>query len=82
MATRDKQDTQIKIVETVATVLQKKIDLITPASSLEDLGADSLDKIEVVMRLEEQFNIQIDDDMVEAHTDLQQTIDYVHELCG
>lgn len=44
---------------------------------VEDLGADSLDQIEIVMALEDEFAIQIDDDEAEKVTTVQQAIDFM-----
>lgn len=51
---------------------------ITPqASFVEDLGADSLDSVELVMALEEEFDIEISDDDAQKITTLQQVVEYV-----
>ena len=47
------------------------------ASFIEDLGADSLDTIELVMALEEEFDIEIPDEEAEKITTVQSAIDYV-----
>ena len=47
------------------------------ASFSEDLGADSLDNVELIMALEEEFNCQIPDEDAEKLTTVQQAIDYV-----
>ncbi|MFN8770441.1 MAG: acyl carrier protein [Neisseriaceae bacterium] len=47
------------------------------AAFIEDLGADSLDTVELVMALEEEFNCQIPDEDAEKITNVQQAIDYV-----
>lgn len=47
------------------------------AGFVEDLGADSLDTVELVMALEEEFNCQIPDEDAEKITTVQQAIDYV-----
>ncbi len=47
------------------------------ASFIEDLGADSLDTVELVMALEEEFDIEIPDDEAEKITTVQSAIDYV-----
>ncbi len=47
------------------------------ASFVEDLGADSLDTVELVMALEEEFNCQIPDEDAEKITNVQQAVDYV-----
>ena len=51
---------------------------VTPdASFVDDLGADSLDTVELVMALEEEFETEIPDDDAEKITTVQQAIDYV-----
>ena len=51
---------------------------VTPeASFIEDLGADSLDTVELVMALEEEFETEIPDEEAEKITTVQQAIDYV-----
>ena len=47
------------------------------ASFIEDLGADSLDTVELVMALEEEFDIEIHDEEAEKITTVQSAIDYV-----
>lgn len=49
----------------------------TDATFVDDLGADSLDIVELVMALEEEFNCQIPDEDAEKITTVQQAIDYV-----
>lgn len=51
---------------------------VTPnASFVDDLGADSLDTVELVMALEEAFNLQIPDEDAEKIRTLQNTVDYI-----
>jgi len=47
------------------------------ASFVEDLGADSLDTVELVMALEEEFDTEIPDEEAEKITSVQMAIDYV-----
>jgi acyl carrier protein len=55
-------------------------DEVTPqASIVDDLGADSLDVVEIVMQLEEEFEIEIPDEDAEKITTVQQIVDYVEE---
>ena len=49
------------------------------ASFVDDLGADSLDTVELVMALEEEFDAEIPDDDAEVITTVQHAIDYVKE---
>ena len=48
------------------------------ASFVDDLGADSLDTVELVMALEEEFSCEIPDEEAEKITTVQQAIDYVN----
>jgi acyl carrier protein len=47
------------------------------SSFVDDLGADSLDTVELVMALEEEFDTEIPDDEAEKITTVQQAVDYV-----
>ena len=52
---------------------------VTPdASFVDDLGADSLDTVELVMALEEEFDCEIPDEEAEKITTVQQAIDYIN----
>lgn len=55
----------------------KAEDVKPEASFTEDLGADSLDTVELVMALEEEFDIEIPDEEAEKITTVQSAIDYV-----
>ena len=51
---------------------------VTPdASFVDDLGADSLDTVELVMALEEEFNIEIPDEDAEKITRVKEALDYI-----
>ena len=49
----------------------------TESSFVDDLGADSLDTVELVMALEEEFECEIPDEEAEKITSVQQAIDYI-----
>lgn len=52
---------------------------VTPAASfVDDLGADSLDTVELVMALEEEFGCEIPDEQAEKISTVQQAIDYIN----
>ncbi|MEZ5540742.1 MAG: acyl carrier protein [Pseudomonadota bacterium] len=52
------------------------------SSFVDDLGADSLDTVELVMALEEEFECEIPDEEAEKITTVQQAIDYVNAHLG
>ena len=69
-------ETQVKPI--VAEQLGVKLEQVTNnASIVDDLGADSLDTVELVMALEEEFETEIPDEDAEKITSVQQAIDYV-----
>lgn len=58
----------------------KEKEVVTAASFVDDLGADSLDTVELVMALEEEFDIEIPDEEAEKITTVQAAIDYVENV--
>ncbi|QCI20488.1 acyl carrier protein [Buchnera aphidicola (Brachycaudus cardui)] len=55
----------------------KEEDIFNSASFINDLGADSLDIVELIMALEEEFNLEISDEAAEKINTIQQSIDYI-----
>jgi acyl carrier protein len=56
----------------------KEEDVSSTASFVDDLGADSLDTVELVMALEEEFDTEIPDEDAEKITTVQQAVEYVN----
>lgn len=54
-----------------------EVDVKSESSFVNDLGADSLDTVELVMALEEEFECEIPDEEAEKITTVQQAVDYV-----
>jgi acyl carrier protein len=79
MSTFDKQDTFAKIIDIVVSKLEIDKKSITADSTFQDLGADSLDLLEIIMRLEEQFCIEINDEDAEKMQRMQDVVDYINE---
>ena len=75
-----KEDTRNKIVDIVAKKLDIDKNVVLQSSSFEDMGADSLDMVEIIMKLEEQFGIEINDDDAEKLTSLDQVVEYIGNL--
>ncbi len=79
MATGEKQK---EIVEKVKQIISEQLgveeaEVTASASFTDDLGADSLDQVELVMALEENFDIEIPDDAAEKIRTVQDAIDYI-----
>ena len=53
-------------------------EVVPSASFIDDLGADSLDIVELVMAFEKEFGIEIPDDDAEKISTVQDAIDYIH----
>ncbi|HIA85412.1 MAG TPA: acyl carrier protein [Candidatus Marinimicrobia bacterium] len=51
--------------------------IVSEASFVDDLGADSLDTVELIMQLEEEFSIEIPDDDAEKMTTVKSAVDYI-----
>ncbi len=69
-----------RVKKVVAEQLGVKLEEITnDASFVDDLGADSLDTVELVMGLEEEFEIEILDEDAERITKVQEAVDYITE---
>jgi len=56
-----------------------EVEVVPNASFVEDLNADSLDLVELIMSLEEEFKVQITDEDAEKITTVQEAEDYIEE---
>lgn len=75
-----KEDIFDKVKKIVADQLSVDPSEVTPeASFANDLGADSLDTVELVMALEEEFDIEIPDEAAEGIATVQAAVDYIQD---
>lgn len=73
-------DVETRVKEIIVEQLGVSADEVKNDSSfVDDLGADSLDTVELVMALEEAFDCEIPDEEAEKITTVQQAIDYVNQ---
>ena len=76
-------DTADSVKKIVVEQLGVEQDKVTPdASFIDDLGADSLDIVELVMAFEEEFGVEIPDDAAEKISTVQDAIKYIDENKG
>ncbi len=69
-----------RVKKVVVEQLEVAEDEVTPqASFVDDLGADSLDVVELVMGLEEEFDVEIPDEDAEKITTVQEAVNYIDE---
>lgn len=69
-----------RVKQIVVEQLDVKEEEVNPESSfIDDLGADSLDTVELVMALEEEFNCEIPDEEAEKITTVEQAIAYIKD---
>ena len=74
------EEIQAKIVQIISEQLGKdESDISMNSNFIEDLDADSLDTVELVMALEEEFEIDIPDEAAEKITTVQSAVDFITE---
>tara|TARA_Y100001936_G_scaffold246247_1_gene289801 strand:- start:180 stop:413 length:234 start_codon:yes stop_codon:yes gene_type:complete len=70
-----------KVVEIVVDKLGVESSKVTPkAKFIDDLGADSLDTVELIMQFEEEFEVEIPDEDAEKIMSVGQAVDYINNL--
>jgi acyl carrier protein len=72
-----------KVKEIIVEQLGVTPEQVTPAASfIEDLGADSLDTVELVMAFEEEFNVEVPDEDAEKLQSVGDVIKYIEDKAG
>jgi acyl carrier protein len=74
------QDIIKTVYELLAKQFERDISSLTDATTLDQLGADSLDRVELVMKCEDAFGIEIDDETAGTLQTVGQIVAYVQEL--
>ena len=78
MAEFTTQDTLDKVIAIVTAKLNVDAERVKQVATLQDLGADSLDLVELVMKFEEQFGMEIDDEQAEKLKSIAEVVEFVH----
>ncbi len=71
---------QERALRVIATKQGLPLDTVRPESTFEELGIDSLDRLNILFELEGEFDIQIDDEQAKQVTTLRQMIDGITHL--
>ncbi|HRN77926.1 MAG TPA: acyl carrier protein [Candidatus Dependentiae bacterium] len=80
MAEFNRQDTFDKVAKIIADKLSIDTKTISGTATLQDLGADSLDIVEIIMKMEEQLGVMISDEQAEKLQTVDDVVGYVHSL--
>jgi acyl carrier protein len=75
------------IAEKIKKIISEQLnvseeDVVPKASFVDDLGADSLDQVELIMAMEEEFDLSISDEDAEKITTVQNAIDFIKKASG
>jgi acyl carrier protein len=77
-----KEETIMSLEDKVKKIIAEKLsvdinDIVPEASFVDDLGADSLDLVELIMSMEEEFDIEISDEEAEKLVTVKDVLDYI-----
>jgi acyl carrier protein len=75
-----REDTYYTIVQMIADTLSKDVNGATPETTFQALNIDTLDQVELIMEIEDQFQCLIDDSKVEDMQTIGEFAEYVHSL--
>lgn len=76
-------DVEEKVKEIICEQLDVSAEDVVPeASFVDDLGADSLDQVELIMAMEEEFDISIPDEDAEKIATVKDALDYIKKASG
>jgi acyl carrier protein len=80
MTNFDSKETSAKVIGIVAEILNTDSATIKADSTFESLGADSLDMLEIIMKLEEAFGIEISDDQAAQIKTVGEAVDNIQKI--
>jgi len=71
---------QDRVLRVIATTRRVPLDTVRPDSTFEELGIDSLDRINILFELEGEFDIEIDDEQAKQVTNMQEMVAGITKL--
>lgn len=71
---------QDRVLRVIATTRRIPVETVRPDSTFEELGIDSLDRINILFELETEFDIEVDDEQAKQVTNMQQMIEGITKL--
>ncbi len=75
-----KNEVSIKVIDILAGMLGISKEEVKPGSNIkDDLGADSLDTVDIIMEFENEFKIQIPDDNAQKITTVEEAVNFITE---
>ncbi|HBY05497.1 MAG: Acyl carrier protein [candidate division TM6 bacterium GW2011_GWE2_42_60] len=74
------EETASRLKQIIAEQLSLKPEELKSGATFDELGADSLDRVEIIMKIEEAFDLELDDDKAEKITTINELIEYVDSL--
>ncbi len=75
----ERVDINAKVEAIIALLMKISKEMIKQDSTLESLGADSLNRVQLIMELEETFSIEINDEDAEKFSTVSQIVDYLEQ---
>lgn len=78
MAEFDRADTFAKVADIISNKLSVDKSLVLESATLQDLGADSLSTFEVILKFQDVFGIEIDDDAADNLSSVGDAVNYIH----
>ena len=79
MASFDRNDTLQKVIDLIVKELKIEHNDVKVNVSFQDLGVDSLDMVQIIMKCEEQFGLEVPDEKAEQFHSINDLIDYINE---
>jgi acyl carrier protein len=73
-------NTEQEVFEVVSSVLGLELEQVDLTSSFQDLGADSIDVVEVVIAIEDKFGVDVPDEKAEQIMSIKQLVDCIEEI--